>query len=281
MEQIIEQRRPPRRNANAPPRSSRTADLEINLTATDPIDRIKEFCNQGNYIFHYNWDKFKTGVMCELEITYQLGDKRVGLTKEVRYIQTDDVRHAQRIVSAILLERIGLAVEESIPVSQESISDLFEENRNKLEQLFHADAADGNSELQNFALTALGNLMGKVNDMMEEEQSTSESPVLLESNNYSSQSILTASPIFEPSSNEKPIVKVIKPEGRTKSWADIVSESRVKSPEPPLEKNPGIYDATGKIIPGTATGISTTQRISASRPSKRFSEDDRVRWSAE
>lgn len=109
-------------------RATLVKDISINLTHEDPVERLKEFCELGKYIFHWNWDKFSTGVMCELEISYQLdansrskGDRRKILAKESRYISSTegDLAHAQKVVAAILLDRLGLGVPAQNDVSEE------------------------------------------------------------------------------------------------------------------------------------------------------------------
>ncbi len=112
-------------------RATLVKEISINLTHEDPVERLKEFCELGKYIFHWNWDKFLTGVMCELEISYQLdansrskGDRRKILAKESRYISSaeGDLTHAQKVVAAILLDRLGLGVPAQNDVSEEEDS---------------------------------------------------------------------------------------------------------------------------------------------------------------
>ena len=124
-----------RRKEKTTSRATIVKDISIVLTNEDPTERLKEFCEQGRYIFHWNWDKFATGVMCELEISYQLdaksskGDRRKILAKESRYIpfENGDLVYAQKVVAAILLDRLGLGVpakvQEDETVSSESPSE--------------------------------------------------------------------------------------------------------------------------------------------------------------
>lgn len=197
-------------------RSSRSNNLEIKLTTSDPLDRLKEFCNQGNYVYHFNWDKFKTGVMCELEISYQIGDKKKTLTKEVRYVPGNDIKYARKVVSAILLERIGLSLTEDTENDNKLPEDLTEfiaENQEKFQKFFSRDGEKsplqntvetGPVDLKNFALSALL----KVTNLMKEE--SDDPPGLRET--------LIETPDYSLQNKEL--------EERSKSWASIVANAQ-------------------------------------------------------
>lgn len=86
---------------------------EIVLTEIDPMKRLKQFATQGRYKYRFNWDQFKNGVMCELELTYQLqGSQRRTLVKEVYFVRDGDVEYAQNVLASIVLDRLGLGPEE-------------------------------------------------------------------------------------------------------------------------------------------------------------------------
>ncbi len=89
-----------------------TFDRCIKLTKMDPVERLKELCKQGKYRYNITWDKYENGFMCECEIHYFLSRKRSKtLKKEVCWVETRDLRIAQRTVVATLLDNIGLGVE--------------------------------------------------------------------------------------------------------------------------------------------------------------------------
>jgi hypothetical protein len=103
-------------------RSNLVSNCNISLTKTDPLERLKELCEQGHYEHKLNWDKFKNGFMCECSIYYYTSKRssRI-LAKESYWVQTDDLTKAQKTISAILLQSIGLGVpEEEV---EESVED--------------------------------------------------------------------------------------------------------------------------------------------------------------
>ena len=94
----------------------------IKLTHTDPVKRLKEFCKQGKYYHQIKWDKYANGFMFECEVTYNLGrNKRKVLAKEVRWIETDNLTEGQRVIAAILLDRLGLGVAEEEEEENENL----------------------------------------------------------------------------------------------------------------------------------------------------------------
>jgi hypothetical protein len=96
-------------------RQSQICDKNIILTKEDPIERLKEFCQQGIYTYRFVYDKFLNGIMTEMEICYRFGTKKgvqkKTLIKEARFVQTKDVTYAQKVISAIILDKLGLGVE--------------------------------------------------------------------------------------------------------------------------------------------------------------------------
>jgi len=96
-----------------PSRSDVVRDRTIDLTQTDPLLRLRQFCKQGKYKYKIIWDRFQNGMMMECEVWYFLGKKkRHTLTREVQFVYTTDVKEGQRIISAILLQNIGLGFDE-------------------------------------------------------------------------------------------------------------------------------------------------------------------------
>nr|QBK86034.1 MAG: hypothetical protein LCMAC101_06290 [Marseillevirus LCMAC101] len=91
---------------------SNISSRSIKLTHSDPIKRLREFCRAGKYYHQIKWDKYANGFMFECEVTYNLGrhNKRRVLVKEVRWVETTDLTEGQRVISAILLDNLGLGV---------------------------------------------------------------------------------------------------------------------------------------------------------------------------
>lgn len=88
------------------------ATRTINLTETDPVQRLRELCRQGKYRYRMGWDRFQNGIMIDCEFWYFFGRKRRQvLAREVQFVSTTDVSEAQRIIAAIFLQNIGLGVE--------------------------------------------------------------------------------------------------------------------------------------------------------------------------
>ena len=99
----------------------------ISLTQEDPLDRLREFCSQGLYKFHFSWDKFENGIMCELEISYSLNlSSRKVLAKEARFVPGEDIKYAQKVVSAVLLHRLGLGVQEQVDETDQKMQEITE-----------------------------------------------------------------------------------------------------------------------------------------------------------
>ncbi len=228
-------------------RSERTTGLDINLTATDPLERLEEFCKQGKYEFAFGWDKFNSGVMCELSIFYELCNNRATdivipatrklLIKEVRYVKTidpDSVNYAKKVTAAILLERLGLSpleaplenedqlpekMEEQSPVDivTESIQNLIKENTN-----FLADS----SPLENMSMITdffrdMFRPEGDGGDPKGSEESLDES---LENTNTVDLTVETNFPLDKELEEQKPrVYNYIGPkrEPKAKTWAEV------------------------------------------------------------
>ena len=97
----------------------------IKLTHDDPIERLFQFCQQGGYNPRFTFESFQNGVMCELEVSK--GGENI-LAKEVRFVQDKDVSYAQKVVAAILLEKIGLGVIEEEPSAGDRIQEMAEKS---------------------------------------------------------------------------------------------------------------------------------------------------------
>ena len=93
-------------------RSRLVEDRTINLIEIEPLLRLKELCNQGKYTYKINWDRFQNGFMCECILYYDMKKRTKVLKKEVFWVETQDLRIAKQTIAAIMLERIGLGVEE-------------------------------------------------------------------------------------------------------------------------------------------------------------------------
>lgn len=103
-------------------RSSLISNCKIELTETDPLERLKEFCKQGKYHYQINWDHFVNGFMCECIVYYQMKRKsHKMLKKEVFWIETRDLMKAKKTIAAIMLESLGLGLENSEDFGKELI----------------------------------------------------------------------------------------------------------------------------------------------------------------
>ena len=109
------------------PKSARSALVshrQIVLTKNDPLERLKEFCNQGKYHYKINWDKFSNGFMCECTVYYYLKKKSTRILKrEAYWVETGDLKEAKETISAIFLESIGLGV----PAENNDVDGMSEE----------------------------------------------------------------------------------------------------------------------------------------------------------
>ena len=91
-------------------RSTIICDNIINLTQTDPLDRLQELCKQGNYRYKFNWDKFQNGIMIECELFYFLNRSRRILHQEAKFIKSKDLSHVKRVIATSILQNIGLGI---------------------------------------------------------------------------------------------------------------------------------------------------------------------------
>ncbi len=109
-------------------RSALVSHRQIVLTKNDPLERLKEFCNQGKYRYKINWDKFSNGFMCECTVYYNLKKKitRV-LKREAYWVETGDLKEAKETISAIFLDGIGLGVPDSAGDVEDSMDEMSEE----------------------------------------------------------------------------------------------------------------------------------------------------------
>jgi len=92
----------------------------INLTQTNPLKRLQEFCNQGIYYYKFTWDGFGNGYMMTCEIYFNLGRKKVTVIRESQWIASIDIIEAKNIISAIVLHSIGLGIDDD---EEENLSD--------------------------------------------------------------------------------------------------------------------------------------------------------------
>ena len=107
-------------NSSKKPVKRTTYFRTINLTQTQPLLRLKELCNQGKYKFDFKWDKFANGYMITCELYFiQILNSRYILKKEVQWVETKDLDKAKNIICAILLEGLGMGVEDEESESEE------------------------------------------------------------------------------------------------------------------------------------------------------------------
>jgi len=93
-------------------RAETIENISISLSSTNPFERLKEFTAQGKYRYSFHWDKFANGVMIECKIYYFLKRKMRTLVKETAWVNTSDLGEAKMVISAILLQNLGLGFEE-------------------------------------------------------------------------------------------------------------------------------------------------------------------------
>jgi hypothetical protein len=132
-------------------RAAKISDKSIELTQDDPLERLKQLGTQGYYKYHFNWDMFQNGVMCELEITYLLTHQqssRKTLIKEARFVKGTDLQYAKRVLAAVALERLGLGVETDDGTQE------YDEAEAKMREV--AEKSMG------FAMSALNKLMSEI-----------------------------------------------------------------------------------------------------------------------
>ena len=112
---VIYEREKPQSN-----RAQKTTRRTIALTKQDPIERLKELCKQGLYQYQFTWDAFANGTMCECAIFIaKYGNKKIEVAKEARFVATTNIPEAQRVVSAVLLDRLGLGDDSELEIEGE------------------------------------------------------------------------------------------------------------------------------------------------------------------
>lgn len=104
-----------------PSRSEIISETELNLSAIKPLERLKEFTSIGKYRYQFHWDKFKNGVMMEGKIYYIFKGKMRTLTKEARWVPTLDIETAKMVISACILQNLGLGFDEP---EEENLTDI-------------------------------------------------------------------------------------------------------------------------------------------------------------
>ena len=57
-------------------RNSMSGTRMIELTKTNPLERLKELCNQGRYLDYMVWDKFKNGTLISGHLYTIINNKR-------------------------------------------------------------------------------------------------------------------------------------------------------------------------------------------------------------
>lgn len=83
--------------------------LAIFLNKTDPLERLKEFCEQGKYRYTFFTHKFANGYF----MTCEISDRNDPIISETCWIEDTDLRVCEKIISANLLVRIGLGCPET------------------------------------------------------------------------------------------------------------------------------------------------------------------------
>lgn len=84
--------------------------ITIELHETDPLLRLREFCNLCTFFHQFTITQFQNGIMTECEVYYFRGSDRYTLKKEAYFLRDCDVHTAKKTICAILLENIGLGV---------------------------------------------------------------------------------------------------------------------------------------------------------------------------
>jgi len=98
-----------------PTRAEKVGRVKINLTATEPFARLREFCHQCHYTYKFSWDKFQNGIMCACEVYYYMNNTRHTLINKAHFLNGTDHQFAQAQLAAIVLDELGLGVEDETP----------------------------------------------------------------------------------------------------------------------------------------------------------------------
>jgi len=106
-----------------PSRADYISHIPITLTSVNPFERLKELALQGKYRYRFQWDRFANGFMmdCSLSYFYRKGKKTI--VKKTRWIETTDLMEAKNVISAVVLQSIGLGFEESDELTTEKIAE--------------------------------------------------------------------------------------------------------------------------------------------------------------
>lgn len=103
--------------------SDRTRETLV-LYENDPIKRLGELCKKGRYYYSMRWDKFTNGFLMECSL-YRDRSRRNLFYREVRFVENpSNINDAKRVVSAILLDNIGLGVKEEMDCTSHISDDI-------------------------------------------------------------------------------------------------------------------------------------------------------------
>lgn len=143
-------------------RATRTARRTIALTKQDPIERLKEFCKQSLLQYRFTWDFFSNGILIECSLFFtRYGNKKIDVTREARFVPSTDLSQAQRIVSAVLLDRLGLGDEPSVDMEDNaSINSTSAAAAAAVNDLALSELQAMTRNVMKMANTALGNMKG-------------------------------------------------------------------------------------------------------------------------
>lgn len=108
-------------------RPQQIKNRNIRLLEINPQLRLQQFCNQGLYKNIFTWDKFNNGIMCQCDIFYKINNKLTTIISRSYFSHGLDVEFAKNRVAAIILNEIGLGVEEN----EEKENDGEKENDNE------------------------------------------------------------------------------------------------------------------------------------------------------
>ena len=98
-------------------RFTRSRKSELTLTNDVPLARIEQLKQTKFYDYEFLWNQFLDGIMCEGEIFYKMNGARRVVVKSSRFVLTDDVKVAQNVVAAIMLQEIGLDPQSKDPAN--------------------------------------------------------------------------------------------------------------------------------------------------------------------
>ena len=116
------------------------------LVQDDPLKRLGEFCKKGGYYYNMRWDNFSNGVMMVCQVFHIR--RRDMLCREVRFIENPkSITEAKKVISAVLLQNIGLGVSEDSEEQPDSPersenSETFSDCSSQKEDLYKGMAGD-------------------------------------------------------------------------------------------------------------------------------------------